>query len=141
MKKGEKKENFSYRYSAPTEEERREIESIRRTYMPADGAQNNLARLRRLDAKVRHTASAVSLSIGVAGTLIFGLGMCMILEWSMTIAGVAVSVVGAAVAAVAHPVFVAATKRIKQKYADEILSISAELLGEEHTEKDGEKPR
>lgn len=136
MNKDEKEENFSYRYSAPTEDERREIESIRRTYLPDEGEGSNLARLRRLDAKVKRTASATALSIGVAGTLVFGLGLCMILQWSMMAAGVAVAVAGAAVAAVAHPVYTRLFRHLKLRYSDEILRLSDELLGEDRAARD-----
>ena len=44
---------FNYTYSAPTEEERKEIDSIRRKYAPQEQTETKLQRLRRLDKLVR----------------------------------------------------------------------------------------
>lgn len=76
-------------------------------------------------------ARAASLSLGVAGTLIFGLGMCMVLEWSVVAGGVVVSVLGAAAAACAHPLHTFLLRRGKEKYGDEIIKLSGELLGDD----------
>ena len=47
---------FNYRYTAPTEEERKEIDSIRRQYAPQEQTETKIERLRRLDALVKNTA-------------------------------------------------------------------------------------
>ena len=64
---------FHYTYSAPTEEERREIESIRREYQPREKKETDLERLRALDRKVKNLPMAVGLSLGVVGVLVFEL--------------------------------------------------------------------
>ena len=66
-------DKFHYTYSAPTEEERKEIKRLRSQYLPApqEGA---LARLKQLDKKARTIPTAILLTLGVVGTLIFGLG-------------------------------------------------------------------
>ena len=84
---------FRYTYTAPTEEERREIESIRAAYRK-DVRSEKLERLRRLNARVKNGAMSVALTLGVLGLLVFGLGMTMILEWGILAGGVAVSAAG-----------------------------------------------
>ena len=79
----EKKEGFEYGYSAPTAGERREIEGIRSKYMPADERQQKLERLKALDRKVKRPAVLLAAVLGVCGVLLFGLGMCMVLEWAL----------------------------------------------------------
>ncbi len=131
MNGDEKKGSFRLDYSAPTDDERREIESIRGKYLPQKESATKMDRLRALDAKITSTARAAALSLGIAGTLIFGLGMCMALEWSVVVGGVVVSVLDAAVAACAHPLHTFLLRRGKEKYGDEIIKLSGELLGDD----------
>lgn len=124
-------EKFDYKYSAPTEEERREIDNIRRQYTPRDKTETKLDRLRKLDSKVKNTAVAVSLCFGIIGCLIFGLGLSMVLEWNMYIWGTVVTIVGVVPIAAAYPVYKYALNKGKQKYAKEILELSDELLNKQ----------
>ncbi|HIY99559.1 MAG TPA: hypothetical protein H9676_02515 [Firmicutes bacterium] len=121
---------FSYTYSAPTEEERREIESIRSEYS-RDERSEKLERLRRLNARVKNVSMCVALTLGIAGLLVFGLGMAMILEWGILVGGVAVAAVGALPMAGAAPAYNLVLRHEKQKYGSEIVRLSEELLGEE----------
>ena len=66
---------FNFKYTAPTEEERKEIDSIRRQYVPQERTETKMERLRRLDTLVKSTASVWGLCLGVVGCLIFGLGL------------------------------------------------------------------
>ena len=122
---------FSFTYSAPTEAERREIESIRRQYKPDENAENKVERLRELHSRVVGRATAASLAMGVVGLLIFGFGMSLVLEFNQLVIGIAVSVIGAAPMAVAFPLYNAVIKRGKKQYGDEIIRLSDELLGED----------
>ena len=121
---------FHFKYTAPTEEERKEIDSIRRQYSPQEQTETKMERLRRLDALVKNTAVVWSLVLGVVGCLIFGLGLTMILEWNILLWGIALMVVGSAPMAVAYPVYKWKLNKGKAKYGDEILRLSEELLNE-----------
>ncbi len=124
---------FYYKYTAPTEEERKEIDSIRRQYQPREKAEESkLDKLRRLDALVKNSAITVSLVLGVVGCLVFGLGLTMILEWERIVAGIIVAVVGSFPMGLAYPVYALILDRNKKKYGAEILSLSEELLNEKH---------
>ena len=121
---------FNFKYTAPTEAERKEIDSIRRQYLPQDQAENKLERLRRLDALVKNTAIIWSLVFGVVGCLIFGLGLAMILEWDILLWGIVVMLVGALPMGIAYPLYKALLYKYKSRYGDEILRLSEELLNE-----------
>ena len=121
---------FSYTYSAPTEAERREIESIRRQYKEENNEENKLARLKKLHSGVIGRATVVSLVFGVVGLLIFGLGMSLVLEFQMTVVGIIVSMVGVVPIILAYPIYNVIMNRGKKKYGEEILRLSKELLGE-----------
>ncbi len=123
---------FHYTYTAPTEEERKEIASIRKQYQAPDPAcpENKLERLKALNTRVKSTANIFGLVFGVVGILVFGLGLTMILEWSLFLYGVIVMVIGAIPTALAYPVYRFVLRRNKNKYGDEILRLCEELLQE-----------
>ena len=121
---------FNFKYTAPTEEERKEIDSIRRQYAPQEKTETKLERLRRLDGLVKNTAIIWSLVLGVVGTLVLGLGLTMILEWSIWIWGIVLMVIGSVPISIAYTVYKLALNKGKAKYGDEILRLSEELLNE-----------
>lgn len=118
---------FRYTYSAPTEEERREIDGIRRAYRPEE-EKTGLDKLRALDKKVRRPAAWAAAVLGVVGVLIFGGGMALTLEGGQIAAGIILSLVGIAAAAIAWSVRRAVLRRGKRKYGAEIVRLSDELL-------------
>ena len=126
-------EGFSYTYSAPTEEERREIEGIRSAYMPPSLRDGKMERLRELDSRVRNMPSAAAIAVGVVGLLIFGggLSLCLV-EYSAAklVAGIVLCAAGIAAMLLAKPVHSRISRRMKAKYGQEILKLSEELLGE-----------
>ncbi len=123
---------FNYVYTAPTEEERKEIASIRRQYETEEKLpQTALEKLRGLDRRVRATANAIGLTAGILGCLIFGTGLTMILQWSLFFGGIPVAAFGAVGMAIAYPLHQRALKREKAKHGEEILRLSDQLLKEE----------
>lgn len=120
---------FKYGYNAPTKEERREIEDVRRRYRESE-EQNGLERLRKLDAAVKNPPVVWGLTLGIIGVLIFGTGLTMVLEWSMLLCGVVVMFSGCVLMAAAYPVYNVVYASKKKKYSEEILKLSDELLGE-----------
>ena len=121
---------FNFKYTAPSQEERKEIDSIRRQYAPQEKTETKLERLRRLDSLVKNTAIIWSLVLGILGCLIFGLGLTMILEWDILLWGIILMVIGSVPMAVAFPIYNKLLKKGKEKYGDEILRLSEELLNE-----------
>ena len=126
------KDEFEFKYTAPTSEERKEIESIRNSYLVQDKTGNKLNYLRHLDNKVKHLPMIISIIIGVVGILIFGLGLTMILEWNLFVLGIIIGFVGVVIMLVVYPIYLAIKQTLKNKYSKEILKISDELLNDEN---------
>lgn len=123
-------DQFNFKYSAPTEAERKEIDSIRRQYAPSNQSETKIERLRRLDSLVKNSAIIWALCLGIIGTLIFGLGLTMILEWNILLWGILLCTVGSIPMLIAYPVYKWVLDKNKKRYGEEILKLSEELLNE-----------
>jgi len=125
-------EGFSYTYSAKQMEE---VKRIREKYEPKEKNEDKIEKLRRLDGSVTKKGTAVSLVLGIAGTLIMGLGMSMamtdIADFFGAFAfpsGVAVGVAGVVMLAAAYPVYNRMVKKEREKIAPEIIRLTDELM-------------
>ena len=129
MEEQKNNNTFEYTYSAPTEAEKKQIESIKRQYeTPQKPVESKVERVKRLDAKIKNTANAFSSALGVVGCLVFGLGLTMILEWGILLWGVAVMALGCPLMIFAYPLYNFLIKKGKKKYGAEILRLSEEIL-------------
>ena len=124
----EENQGFEFSYSAPTEDERREVERIKRDYLSETEKERKLKRIIMLDNKVKRTPKTVALTVGTIGALIFGLGLTCVLEWDKIILGVALGVVGGIVMAIAYPIYKKVYNRNRAKYGREILRLAEEIL-------------
>ena len=122
--------SFEYTYSA---QQQQEVEAIRQKYLPKE--EDKMEQLRRLHAIPGQKAQAAALSAGIAGTLIMGTGMSLVMTeigdrlGSLAIvAGITVGLVGIVLAALAYPIYNRVLKKQRQKIAPEILRLSEELL-------------
>lgn len=125
-----KDEKFTYSYSVPTENEKKEIEEIKRRYQNETKEESDFTKLKKLDNKVKKLPSIISLTLGIVGILIFGLGLTMILEWKLLVWGIIVTLVGCIPTVIAYPVYSFIFKLNKEKYGDEIIALSEKLLNE-----------
>ena len=123
-------EKFEYDYSAPNEKQRTEIEIIRNKYMPKTTENSDFKTLKTLDNKVHKIPFILSLSLGIVALLIFGVGLCCILEWQNLWLGVAVSIIGIAAMIAVYPLHKWIVSRQKNKYANRIIDLSNQLLNE-----------
>lgn len=119
-------ESFEYTYSALEQDE---IRRIREKYSPKDEREQKLQRLRALDASVGQKATAVSIILGVTGTLVLGIGMCCCLVWTeLFLLGIPVGLAGIAGIILAYPVYRHTEKKERLRIAPEILRLTDELL-------------
>ena len=122
---------FEFTYSAPTENERREIEEIRKQYQSIKSQTNpKFIRLQKLDRKVKDIPTMISLILGFIGFAMFGLGFAMILEWNIMVWGIILSIIGCLPLGAAYFAYLKISNHLKNKYSDEILKLSEELLEE-----------
>ncbi len=126
----ENKDTFKMTYSAQQQEE---VRQIRDKYIPKEPTK--LEQLRALDAGASQKATMVSILVGVAGTLILGLGMSLamsdfgnLLGSAAFPVGVALGVVGMAILALAYPLYNRTLKKERERIAPEILRLSDELM-------------
>lgn len=122
----EKKETFTYSYSASRQEE---VRRIREKYAPAV-QEDKMERLRRLDRTAARPGTIAALAVGIISTLIMGLGMCCTMVWDETlfVPGIAIGVVGILGICAAYPLYLRITKRQRDKLAPEIMRLADELM-------------
>lgn len=123
----EKKDAFTYTYSASRQEE---VRRIREKYAPSTQEEDKLERLRRLDRTATKPGTAAALTVGTAGTLTMGFGMCCTMVWSETlfIPGIVIGIVGIIGICAAYPLYLHMTKKRRNKLAPEIMRLADELL-------------
>lgn len=118
--------SFSYTYSAKEQEE---IKRIREKYAPPDRQADKMAQLRRMDRSVTKPGTIVSMAVGIGGTLILGLGMTCIMEWTAYfLLGIVLGLVGIALMVAAWPLYKRVTAKRREKLAPEIMRLTDELM-------------
>ena len=129
----ENKEGFNYTYSAKEQEE---IKNIRKKYIEQPKEENKMAQLRRLDEGVSAKATRASLTIGIIGTLLMGIGMSLVMTdigeilgtvLSMAV-GIGVGIIGIVLVCFAYPVYNRTLSKEREKIAPEILKLTDELM-------------
>ncbi|MBQ2798222.1 MAG: hypothetical protein IJF09_02415 [Ruminiclostridium sp.] len=118
------KETFNYTYSAGEQEE---IRRIREKYQPREA--DKMEQLRRLDESATHKGTAISVWVGIIGTLLMGFGMscCMVLT-DLFILGIVVGVIGIITLSLAYPLYNYITKKERERIAPAIIRLTDELL-------------
>ena len=124
---------FNYTYSAVEQDE---IRKIREKYQPK--VEDDMSKLRKLDAEVTNKATMNSLAIGIIGALIMGMGMSLVMTDlgavfglqgnTNIVVGIIVGLVGLILAGVAYPTYVKVLKIEREKAAPEILRLTEELI-------------
>ena len=118
---------FTYAYSAARQEE---IDRIREKYLPK--SESKMDQLRRLDGGTTRKGTVASITMGVVGCLLLGVGMACTMVWDggWFIPGVIVGVLGIALVAAAYPVYRRVTERERARVAPLILQLADELSDE-----------
>lgn len=121
----EKKETFTYNYSAS---EQSEIKRIREKYIPKE--EDKMQQLRRLDESAAKPGRIISLIVGIVSALIMGVGMCCCMVWmgDLFVPGVIIGIIGLSGAACAYPLYSSITKKQREKLAPEIMRLTDELM-------------
>lgn len=126
----ENKESFSFTYSAA---QQKEIENIRKKYIP--GEADKMEQLRRLHNSASQKAQAWAITAGVIGALILGIGMSLAMtdlgtalgSLAMTV-GIVIGIAGMILVALAYPVYNRVLKKERARIAPEILRLTDELM-------------
>ncbi len=93
---------------------------------------SDIDRLKQLDKKVSTNPKVFAYIIGSIFCLIFGFGMCVAMKQilDMVWLGIVVGVIGMFLMIINYPIYKSAINKNKQKYADEIIRLSNQLLNE-----------
>lgn len=120
----DKKETFSYTYSAKQQEE---INDIRKKYLPKE--EDKMEQLRKLDQSAAKPGTIAALIMGIVSIMFFGIGMCCTMVWAdtMFIPGIIIGIIGIAGVSAAYPLYTHITKKQREKLAPEILRLTDEL--------------
>lgn len=123
---------FIYKYSA---KENKEIQEIRKKYLPRE--ESKLEELKRLDNLVQLSGMTESLSTGIVGALVFGLGLCLVMQIIgsgifLIAIGTLLDIIGICGMLAAYPVYRKVFDKTKQKFTPRILELIAELSGEKN---------
>ena len=118
---------FSYTYSAKEQEE---IKHIREKYATPTKEETGLEQLRRMDESATKGAAIVSLTVGIAGALILGIGMCCTMVWGdkLFIPDIIIGLAGIAGVSVAYPIYTSMVKKKRAELAPEIMRLTDELM-------------
>ena len=126
---------FSYSYSA---KEQAELKKIRDKYTPPKKEEDNLTRLRKLDASVTTSATVVALILGIVGALTLGFGMSLFMtelgeilvsnQIISLVLCIIFGVIGIIEASLAWPVYNLIVKIRRKKLAPEIIRLADELM-------------
>ncbi len=134
-----KGQGFQYNYSA---KEQAELKRIREKYLADTQPQHpdKMTQIRRLDAGVTRKGTIVALILGIAGTLIMGIGMSLVMTdlsaifgWRADMAfalGSIIGLVGMICVIMAYPCYQHLTAKERKKVAPEILRLTEELMNE-----------
>ena len=118
---------FNYTYSAKEQEE---IKRIREKYASPTKEETSMEQLRRMDESATKGAAIVSLTVGIAGALILGIGMCCTMVWGdkLFIPGIIIGLAGIAGVSAAYPLYVRMVKKKRTELAPEIMRLTDELM-------------
>ena len=113
------KNRATYRYTA---DEQREINELRNRYT-SDNPDDQLSAMRRIDHDVTRRATAMAVGFGLAGTLVMGLGLAMVLSFNWMIPGMILGCCGIAVMAAMPAAYERLLKRERKKVAPQIVEL------------------
>ena len=117
-------QTFHYTYSARQQEE---IQNIRKRYLPKE--EDKMEQLRRLDQGTTKKGRILSITLGVIGCLLLGMGMCCTMVWmeQLFIPGIIIGLIGIGAVIAAYPLYTRVTRKEREKVAPQILQLTEEL--------------
>lgn len=113
-----------------THEQKETVALIRDKYENKSCVETDFEKLKRIDSETTKKGTVVSISVGLIGTLILGLGMSLIMVWDKMILGLIIGLIGGAGICFAFPIYSKITAYQRKIVAEEIMRLSDELLDE-----------
>ena len=102
--------------------------AIAKKYQEKPESVNKIEMLRKLDASVTKMPLIASMTIGIIGALIFGVGMCCTMVWTdLFKLGIVVGILGIDVCGINFPLYKKMVAAKKEEIAPQILQLSREI--------------
>lgn len=114
-------------------QEQKLVEEIKNGYCEKSKRENDLDQLIKLDAKVKRPAEITAYTLGTAGSLVLGTGMCLAMQVLTTASfamplGIVIGVLGIGMVSVNYFIYKAILKSRKAKYGKQVIELSDKLL-------------
>ena len=105
-------------------------ESIAKDYAPKKSSK--IIALKKLDARAKLPSTVFTYTFGIVSTLIFGTGMCMVMEQISggMVLGIIIGIIGMIGCGVNYPIYKKLLEKGKVKYAFEIVQLAKEISEE-----------
>lgn len=113
----------------PAKKDAVRADAIRRQYV--ERKTTKMGELEALHDKVKLPGMIVSCIVGVLGGLVMGAGMANVMAWGNMETGLVLGIPGMILALLAYPIYKGITGSRKKKYAQQIMMLSEEIIGEE----------
>ncbi len=118
-------ETYEYTYSA---KEDKELQKIKDKYRVQTTKETKMQQLESLDKSVNKNATIVAMSMGILGTLVFGLGLTCVTTFSeYFVIGIIVGVIGMIIMGVTYPIYRKMVKNKRDLIAPQILKLIEEF--------------
>ena len=94
---------------------------------------SGLDELRALDGRVKRPAVLFAYTLGIAGTLVLGTGMCLamnVIGNHLMLPGVLIGMLGILAVSVNYPLYRKLFSRRRKRYATEIMRVSSRIIEE-----------
>ncbi|MFV0344506.1 MAG: hypothetical protein ACK5JH_16740 [Anaerocolumna sp.] len=106
----------------------KELKKIKDKYRDKTFKETKMQQLISLDKSVSNTANKVSLSLGVLGSLVLGIGMVCTMVWTEYFnIGIVVGIIGIIICGITYPVYLKMVERKRSVIAPQIIRLAEEI--------------
>lgn len=111
------------------------VQKIRTQYMEKESTR--LDALKELDTKVKRPATVFAYAFGSIGAVVMGSGMSLVMTdigevlgmENTMVPGIIIGVIGLVMAIINYPIYKSFLSSRRKKYADQIMKLSEEIMG------------
>lgn len=104
------------------------VEKIKSQY--GENGKSKVDEIVALDKKVHRAPEITAYTVGIIGSLILGIGMCLAMKVILDLMplGIVIGCIGILIVSANYPIYKKSLAKRKKKYASKILALSNEIL-------------
>lgn len=113
------------------EDKERIVKKIQKQYVEKESTEQEIDKLRKLDAQVKRPANIFAYAFGTVGSLVMGAGMCYAMEVignKKRVPGIVLGLAGMAMMGSTYPLYKKILATRKEQYAEQILELSNNII-------------